>query len=58
MKKKNNPDDEIHDIPKQMSKEHHFQELQYDILEGNELGYVLNSKYIFPLDSNINEINP
>lgn len=53
--KNENSDDGYRDSPTSKSKEHHFFELEYEIKKNQELDYVLNTKYMFPLDSDINE---
>lgn len=53
-----NSDDNKRDTPTKKSKDIHFFELQYEIKKNNELGYVFNTKHVFPLDSDSNEVNP
>lgn len=55
--KGDNSDDGHRDSPTNKSKEYHFHELEYDIKKSQDLGYVLNTKHIYPLDSDFNEVN-
>jgi hypothetical protein len=54
--KGDNSDDNHRDSPTNKSKEHHFFELQYEVKKNQDLGYVMNTKYMYPLDSELNEI--
>jgi len=52
-----NSDDEHRDSPTNKSKDHHFFELQYEVKQNQDLGYVFNTSSIFPLDYDVNEFN-
>jgi len=54
--KGDNSDDNHQNSPTNKSKEHHFFELQYEVKKNQDLGYVLNTKYMYPIDSDLNEV--
>ncbi|CAI2362249.1 unnamed protein product [Moneuplotes crassus] len=52
-----NSDNNFLDSPTVKSKKYHFSELQYDIKPNQDLGYVFNTSYMFPLDFSLNQAN-